>query len=213
MYSKIVCVVFVATFVCSAVALPKQDTNEKDLVNMINKIDAEPSVPLFGGLRVERVETGRAFGASNKAVESFEERAERYLQSHQLNFSFPDTDEEEEDEFNGRAMEEPRSKKMKKMLLPLLLALKLKKAVIVKVLFMIIKFISLKSLAISFLALFFAGATFFKDLLGKKKEHITTAYITGSPLNAEIVHSDWNRNGQAAASDLAYNHYGLAQPF
>lgn len=57
------------------------------------------------------------------------------------------------------------------------------------------------------------GATFFKDLLGKKKEHITTAYITGSPLNAEIVHSDWNRNGQAAASDLAYNQYGLAQPF
>jgi len=58
-----------------------------------------------------------------------------------------------------------------------------------------------------------AGATFFKDLLAKKKEHITTAYITGSPLNADIVHSDWSRNGQAGAADLAYNHYGLAQPF
>ena len=104
MYSKIVCVVFVATFVCGAIALPKQDANEKDLVNMINKIDAEPSVPLFGGLRIERTETGRAFGSA-KAVETFEERAERYLQSHQLNFAFPDTDEEEEDEFNGRAME------------------------------------------------------------------------------------------------------------
>lgn len=105
MYSKIVYIVVVATFVCSAVALPKQDANEKDLVNMINKIDNEPSVPLFGGLRIERVETGRGFGASNKAVETFEERAERYLESHQLNFSFPDTDDEEEDEFNGRAME------------------------------------------------------------------------------------------------------------
>lgn len=214
MYSKVICVVFVATFVCGAVALPKQDANEKDLVNMINKIDSEPSVPLFGGLSIVRSESGRAFGpAAGKAVETFEERAERYLKSHQLNFSFPDVDEDEEEESNGRAMEEPRSKKMKKMLVPLLLALKLKKAVIVKVLFMIIKFISLKSLAISFLALFFAGATFFKDLLSKKKEHITTAYITGSPLNAEIVHSDWNRNGQAAASELAYNHYGLAQPF
>lgn len=46
---------------------------------------------------------------------------------------------------------------MKKMLVPLLLALKLKKAVILKVLFMVIKFISLKSLAISLLALLFAG--------------------------------------------------------
>ncbi|XP_013100097.1 uncharacterized protein LOC106082252 [Stomoxys calcitrans] len=212
MYTKIICVVFVATFVCGAVALPKQDTTEKDLVNMINKIDNEASLPLFGGMRIERSENGRAFGPATKAVETFEERAERYLQTHQLNFSFPDVDEEEEETSNGRAIEEPRSKKMKKMMVPLLLALKLKKAVIVKVLFMIIKFISLKSLAISLLALFFAGATFFKDLLGKKKEHITTAYITGSPA-AEIVHSDWNRNGQAAASDLAYNHYGLAQPF
>uniref|UniRef100_A0A1A9W5M8 Uncharacterized protein n=1 Tax=Glossina brevipalpis TaxID=37001 RepID=A0A1A9W5M8_9MUSC len=215
MYSKIFCVVFVvvATFVCSTIALPKQDNSEKDLLNMIDKIDNVPSMPLFGGLRVDRIENGRSFGSS-KAIESFDERAERYLETHQLNFSFPENDEEEEDdEFNGRSMEESRSKKMKKMLLPLLLLLKLKKAVVIKVLFTVIKFISLKSLAISLLALFFAGATFFKDLLGKKKEHITTAYITGSPLNAEIVHSDWNRNGQAAASELAYNHYGLAQPF
>ena len=211
MCSKIVCVVLVASFVCSAVALPSQDSSEKDLVNMINQVDAEPSVPLFGGLRIDRVEAGRSFGAS-KAVESFAERAERYLATHELNLSFSG-DEESEDEFAGRGMEESRSKKMKKMLVPLLLALKIKKAIIVKVLFTIIKFISLKSLAISFLALILAGASFFKDLLAKKKDHITTAYITGSPLNAEIVHSDWNRNGQAAASDLAYNHYGLAQPF
>lgn len=46
---------------------------------------------------------------------------------------------------------------MKKMLLPLLLALKLKKAVVIKVLFTIIKFISLKALAVSFLALILAG--------------------------------------------------------
>lgn len=214
MCSKFVCVFIVAGLVCSAAALPSQDNSEKDLINMINKIDSEPSVSLFGGLRVDRAETGRSFGAS-RATESFEERAERYLATHELNFSFPGDEEaeESEDEFAGRAMEESRSKKMKKMLVPLLLALKLKKAVIVKVLFTIIKFISLKSLAISILALILAGSTFFKDLLAKKKEHITTAYITGSPLNAEIVHSDWNRNGQASASDLAYNHYGLAQPF
>ncbi|XP_011182647.1 uncharacterized protein LOC105212403 [Zeugodacus cucurbitae] len=217
MCSKFVCAVLIASFVCSAAALPslqQLDNSEKDVIGLINRIDSADSLPLFGGMRVERTETGRSFGASAKGVESVDERVERYLATHELNFALPgDEDEESENEYAGRAMEESRSKKMKKMLLPLLLILKLKKAVLCKIAFSIVKFISLKSLAISILALILAGATFFKDLLGKKKEHITTAYITGSPLNAEIVHSDWNRNGQAAASDLAYNQYGLAQPF
>lgn len=217
MCSKFVCVVLIASFVCSAAALPslqQLDNSEKDVIGLINRVDSSDSLPLFGGLRVERSETGRSFGASAKGVESVDERVERYLATHELNIGLPgDDDEETENEYAGRAMEESRSKKMKKMLLPLLLILKLKKAVLCKIAFSIVKFISLKSLAISILALILAGATFFKDLLGKKKEHITTAYITGSPLNAEIVHSDWNRNGQAAASDLAYNQYGLAQPF
>ncbi|XP_064550506.1 uncharacterized protein Osi15 [Drosophila montana] len=214
MCAKFVCVVLVASFVCGALALPSQDSSEKDLVNMLNRLDNEESVPLFGGLRIDRSETGRSFGSA-KGLESFEDRAERYLETHELNLAFSgdEQDENADNVYSGRAMEESRSKRMKKMLLPLLLILKLKKAIVVKIMFTIIKFISLKALAISFLALILAGATFFKDLLAKKKDHITTAYITGSPLNAEIVHSDWNRNGQASAADLAYNHYGLAQPF
>lgn len=106
MHSKIFCVVFVATLVGSTIALPKQDNSEKDLLNMIEKMDNVPSLPLFGGLRIDRVENGRSFGSS-KAVESFDERAERYLETHQLNFSFPD-DDEEEDDFNGRSMEGER---------------------------------------------------------------------------------------------------------
>ncbi|XP_055905154.1 uncharacterized protein LOC129940736 isoform X2 [Eupeodes corollae] len=211
MYSKLSIVLF-AVVCATAVALPHQDNSDKDIINALNKIDNEPSLPLFGGLRIERVENGRAFGESNSG-ETFEDRAERYLESHELNLAFPGEDDESEDEFAGRSADEGRTRKVRKVLLPLLLALKLKKAVVFKVLFMIVKFISLKALAISFLALIFAGATFFKDLLAKKKDHVTTAYITGSPLNAEIVHSDWSRNGQATAQDLAYNHYGLTQPY
>ncbi|XP_067624800.1 uncharacterized protein Osi15 [Eurosta solidaginis] len=216
MCSKYLCAVLIASFACSVLALPSQqqlDESEKDVIGLINRIDSADTLPLFGGLRVERTETGRQFGGSVMAVESVEDRVERYLATHELNIGLNGDDEEADSEYAGRAMEESRSKKMKKMLLPLLLILKLKKAVLCKLAFSIIKFISLKSLAISILALILAGATFFKDLLGKKKEHITTAYITGSPLNAEIVHSDWNRNGQATASDLAYNQYGLAQPY
>lgn len=211
MFSKI-SFVLLAVVCATAVALPHHDNNEKDIIDALNKIDNEPSLPLFGGLRIERVDNGRSFGESNSG-ETFEDRAERYMESHELNLAFPGEDDESDDEFAGRSADESRTRRVRKVLLPLLLALKLKKAVVFKVLFMIVKFISLKALAISFLALIFAGATFFKDLLAKKKDHVTTAYITGSPLNAEIVHSDWSRNGQASAQDLAYNHYGLTQPY
>jgi hypothetical protein len=46
---------------------------------------------------------------------------------------------------------------------------------------------------------------------GKKQERVTTAYITGNPISAEIVHSGWDRNGQTAnAQDMAYNGYQIS---
>lgn len=106
MCAKFVCVVLLASLVCGALALPSQDSSERDLVNMLNRLDTEDSVPLFGGLRIDRSETGRSFGAGN-AVESFEDRAERYLETHELNLSFSGDEQEEnsENEYTGRAME------------------------------------------------------------------------------------------------------------
>lgn len=53
-----------------------------------------------------------------------------------------------------------------------------------------------------------------KDLLAKKKDHITTAYISGAPaVNAEIGLSEqWNRNG-VSAQDLAYNYHTMPQNY
>lgn len=106
MCAKFVCVVLVASFVCGALALPSQDSSERDLVNLINKLDNEDSVPLFGGMRIDRTETGRSFGSA-KAIESFEDRAERYLETHELNLSFSGDEQEEnaENVYSGRAME------------------------------------------------------------------------------------------------------------
>lgn len=106
MCAKFVCVVLVASFVCGALALPSQDNSERDLVNLINKLDNEDSVPLFGGMRIDRTETGRSFGSA-KAIESFEDRAERYLETHELNLSFSgdEQDENAENVYSGRAME------------------------------------------------------------------------------------------------------------
>lgn len=75
----------------TASALPKQEKTERELVQLINKLDNEVSLPLFGGLRIDRSESARAFGGS-KGVESFEQRAERYLQSHKLSLSLFEDD-------------------------------------------------------------------------------------------------------------------------
>lgn len=106
MCAKFVCVALLASLVCGSLALPSQDSGERDLVNMLNRLDSEESVPLFAGLRIDRSETGRSFGAG-KAVESFEDRAERYLETHELNLSFSGDEQEEnaENEYTGRAME------------------------------------------------------------------------------------------------------------
>ena len=53
-----------------------------------------------------------------------------------------------------------------------------------------------------------------KDMLGKKQERVTTAYITAAPhhpINAEIIQQDWNRNGQANPQDLVYQAYAPYQ--
>ncbi|KFB51859.1 AGAP003466-PA-like protein [Anopheles sinensis] len=93
---------------------------------------------------------------------------------------------------------EARSSRLKKMLLPLLLALKLKMAVVLPILLAVVKFISLKGLIAGLMALKFSVFTVLKDLFAKKKERVTTAYITSAqPVNAEIVHQDWKRYGDA----------------
>lgn len=98
---------------------------------------------------------------------------------------------------------------MKKLALPLLLALKFKSAIILPVVFTILTLVSLKALKVGLLALLLAGSSFVKDLLVKKQEKVTTAYISANPqsqgFNAEIV-NEWNRNG-ATAGELAYNGY------
>lgn len=117
--------------------------------------------------------------------------------------------------------------KLKKLMLPILLALKFKTAVILPIVLTVLALVSLKALKVclfsssssnkfmvffiqvGLIALILAGSTFVKEFFAKKQEKITTAYISANPaasgFNAEIV-TDWNRNG-AQPGDLAYNAY------
>ncbi|XP_055587248.1 uncharacterized protein LOC129739755 [Uranotaenia lowii] len=198
--NMIVCCVVVAVLGFAAAAANTKE--EQQMINLIDEIDRERNFPLFGGLSVQKVEgfEERSFGAE----EGLAERAIRYLNSHSLKINIPATEEAE-----GRQMEaEARSSRLKKVFLPLLLALKLKMSIVLPILLTIIKLISLKGLIAGLIALKLSIFTFLKDLFNKKQERVTTAYITSAqPVNAEIVHQDWHRNGQASPQELAYGAY------
>ncbi|XP_053681872.1 uncharacterized protein LOC128732613 [Sabethes cyaneus] len=194
--------VVVLAVMLAAGAAASNSQQEQQMINLINEIDSESSFPLFGGLTIERAESAneRSFPAGD---ENLADRAVRYLNSHSVKFNIA-ADEESE----GRQLEEARSSRLKRVFLPLLLALKLKMSIVLPILLTIIKLISLKGLIAGLLALKFSIFTFLKDLFNKKQERVTTAYITSAqPVNAEIVHQDWHRNGQASPQELAYSGY------
>jgi hypothetical protein len=75
-----VVVIFAALVGCIASeTVPSDD----QVVSMINQLDEEHSLPLFGGLVVEKVE-----GADDASArsESLADRIVRYLKSHKVNF-------------------------------------------------------------------------------------------------------------------------------
>lgn len=201
MFLKSSALVF-AVVVLAVSAAAANTKEEQQMISLINEIDNDASFPLFGGLSIERSgESGeRSFGASTD--EDLAGRAVRFLNTHTVKFNVPATENE------GRQMEDARSSRLKKVFLPLLLALKLKMSIVLPILLTIIKLISLKGLIAGLMALKFSIFTFLKDLFNKKQERVTTAYITSAqPVNAEIVHQDWHRNGQASPQELAYGAY------
>ncbi|CAH1729614.1 unnamed protein product [Chironomus riparius] len=190
--------VIIAALCISSIACEKIPT-DSDVISMIDKLDEENSLPLFGGLTLEKVES--ANDNSPRSSESLTDRIISYLKSHTVNY-----------ELSEARTGEARGK-LKKLMLPILLALKFKSAVILPVVFTLLTLISLKALKVGLIALLMAGSQLVKDLFAKKQEKVTTAYIAANPtqsgFNAEIV-TDWNRNGQQA-SDLAYNAYNNYQ--
>lgn len=57
---------------------------DSEIISMIDKLDEEQSLSLFGGLSLEKVES--ANDASPRSSESLTDRIVRYLKSHSVNF-------------------------------------------------------------------------------------------------------------------------------
>jgi hypothetical protein len=76
----------VLSIICGGLAIA--ENSDSDLIKLINNIDNEKSLYLFGGLSVERIDYGaRSFGAV--PATDFVDRANQYLETHELSLALP----------------------------------------------------------------------------------------------------------------------------
>ncbi|RZC00587.1 DUF1676 domain containing protein [Asbolus verrucosus] len=154
---------------------------EQELVKHVDELDKKPSLPILGDLLV--LEKTKESDAARTEDDGLVERCVRYLASHELKVKLPDGTR------SGRSLvAEARTRKLKKIILPLLVLLKLKAAIVIPVVLSAIALIAFKGLGASLIALAIAGATGLKSLL---EGH-------GSKLTYEVVPqiaSHWSRAG------------------
>jgi hypothetical protein len=61
----------------------KVEPSDDEVKKLVDQLDSEESLPLFGGLSLEKVENSEVLPRS---VESLTDRLIRYIRSHKLNF-------------------------------------------------------------------------------------------------------------------------------
>lgn len=84
MYFKIGAIVLLAF-----IAISNAEPSDREVIDMINQIDNEKSLNLFGGLSVVESENAGERSASWMSTENVVDRAVRYLNSHELKFAVP----------------------------------------------------------------------------------------------------------------------------
>ncbi|GLV32663.1 Osiris 14 [Carabus blaptoides fortunei] len=153
---------------------------EEKVINLIDDYDTKPSVEMLDGvLTINKV--GEELPVVNN--EGALDRAVRYLSNHELKFKLPLNSR------NGRSLlSETRSSKLKKIILPILLLLKLKAAIVIPIVLSVIALVAFKGLGAGLIALALSGATAFKSSL---EGH------SSKKVSFEVVPPHWSRAGLA----------------
>nr|CAH7742912.1 unnamed protein product [Callosobruchus chinensis] len=161
---------------------------EKDLVDYVDKVEASGTIGDY--IVLEKV--GDRNEKETKGDEGIVERSIRFLADHQLKLRLPAEE--------SRSLEtEARSRKIRKLLLPLLLILKLKASIIFPILLSVVAVVAFKGLGAGLTALAIAGAIGLKNL-------VETAAQGHSKVSYEIVPQvapHWSRS--ALEQDDALN--------
>lgn len=81
-------IIYVLVALSAFVVLVKCDQSEKEIFNMIDKLDNEESLHLFGGLCLNKIENiPKSFPSEHETVV---DRVSRYLDSHEIKFDIDD---------------------------------------------------------------------------------------------------------------------------
>ncbi|KAF5286537.1 hypothetical protein FQR65_LT12541 [Abscondita terminalis] len=132
---------------------------ESNLVKVVNDFDDKSSIQLIGDyVTLEKVKDAVS---EPKSEDGIFERVIRYLESHELRIRLSSSDDARS------AMEESRRRKLRKLILPLLLLLKLKALIIIPAVLFVVALVAFKGLGAGVMALVVSGAIALKSLLEK----------------------------------------------
>ncbi|XP_028128258.2 uncharacterized protein LOC114324591 [Diabrotica virgifera virgifera] len=175
MNKTLVCSLLCLTFVCQILA--EENTKcgdsleclEKELVSQVDVIEQQGNI---GGL-VSLKKSDRS-GKSVKGDEDLFERCLRFLRENELRVGIPDSEK--------RSIEaESRTKRLRKMILPLILLLKLKAAIIIPIVLSAISFVAFAGLKSGLAAFLISGAVAFKSFLESHGQSKVSYEIVPTP--------------------------------
>lgn len=83
MFIKTSALFLVLCAICIASSAATSSPSDTEIISMIDKLDDESSMDLFGGLTYEKTTDTQIVSA--RGIESLTERIVRYLKDHQLN--------------------------------------------------------------------------------------------------------------------------------
>ncbi|XP_060528313.1 uncharacterized protein LOC132703205 [Cylas formicarius] len=154
--------------------------SENELMKYFDYLEDRSEVPIVRDfVTLERIANVNDDG---RAEDDIVDRSIKFLRNHQLKIKLPN------DEARGHFVAENRSKKLKRLILPLLLLLKLKAAIIIPIILSVVALVSFKGVGLSLAALVLSAATALKGFLEGFHPHRKFSYEVLSPV------SHWSRS-------------------
>ncbi|XP_012345421.2 uncharacterized protein LOC105736234 [Apis florea] len=191
---------------CAAIAQdPSRDQAEIRLTRAMDELNKRDTIEIYGDMiTLEKVDVAREEGRSSTSEDPLVGQIERFFNSRRIRVHLPN-DGSSADMF-GRALgrkdmavelralttgaSEARTK-LKKIVLPLLLALKLKAMIVLPIIITLIGLIGIKGLGAGLLSLLLSGAVALKALLTPPPP---PARVTYGVVKPEIHHEHWHRS-------------------
>ncbi|XP_058793716.1 uncharacterized protein LOC131665674 [Phymastichus coffea] len=211
--------VFIGVLACCYLTLAnprpetKTDNYKANILSVMDSLNRKDSIDIFGNIvRLEKTEAEEASEARQVETDPLLKRIDEFLRTRRLQIKFPD-DGSSADYF-GRALGEKNYNfelrelihgaseartKVKKILLPILLALKLKAAIVLPIVITLIGLIGIKGLGAGVLALLLSGAVALKALLTPSTPAYPARISFSKPY--DLYHENWHRSQQILADD------------